>query len=186
MKKVYMIHGWSGSSRGGWFDWLREKLIEQNIEVRAFDMPDTNNPQIDAWINCIKQNILPLDEETYFVGHSIGCQAIMRFLETLDEDDSKVAGCVFVAGFFNLKEESFTEGEKITAKPWLEIKIDFEKVKQHCSNFLALFSDKDPYVPLSDEKLFAKNLGAKTIIKNDEEHFNKKHQMPEVLKFILK
>jgi len=185
-KKVYLIHGWGGSSRGGWFDWLRDQLLEKDIEVRAFDMPDTDHPNIEAWVSFIKNNILPLDEETYFVGHSVGCQAIMRFLETVDDPEIKIKGCVFVAGWFTLKEEATEDQEdKEVARPWLETEINFEKVKSHCKNFLAIFSDDDPYVPVEDEKLFKKNLGAKTIMKSGEDHFNKKYKIPEILNFIL-
>jgi predicted alpha/beta hydrolase family esterase len=186
MKKVYLIHGWGGSSRGGWFDWVRDRLLEKDIEVRAFDMPDTDHPNIERWVDFIKNNILTLDSETYFVGHSVGCQAIMRFLETIDDPAIQIKGCVFVAGWFNLKKQTFEDAEDIAiAKPWLETKIDFAKVKQHCKNFLAIFSDDDPYVPTSDEKLFKKNLGAEIIVKQGEDHFNKKYQMPEILNFIL-
>ena len=33
------------------------------------------------------------DENTYFVGHSIGCQAIMRYLESVDV--KKIGGVLF-------------------------------------------------------------------------------------------
>lgn len=185
MKKVYLIHGWGGSSEGGWFNWLKLQL-EGKAEVRAFDMPDTDHPNIEKWVNFIKENVLDLDKETYFIGHSIGCQAILRFLETLEES-LQIGGCVFVAGWFNLKPGSFTDNEeKETAKPWLNTPLDFEKVKSHCKNFLAIFSDNDPYVPITDEKIFKENLDAKTIIKHDKEHFNKRQEMPEILNFILK
>jgi len=184
MKRIYLIHGWGGTSAGGWFDWLRQRL-EGKAEVRAFDMPDTNHPNIEKWVGFIKENVLRLDEETYFIRHSIGCQAILRFLESLDKE-AKIGGCVFVAGWFNLKPESLIDDEeRRVAKPWIETPIDFEKVKSHCKNFLAIFSDNDPFVPLTDEKLFKKNLNAKTIIKHNEEHFNKRYEMPEVTKFIL-
>jgi len=184
MKRIYLIHGWGGTSAGGWFDWLRQRL-EGKAEVRAFDMPDTNHPNIEKWVGFIKENVLRLDEETYFIGHSIGCQTIIRFLESLDKE-AKIGGCVFVAGWFNLKPESLIDDEeRRVAKPWIETPIDFEKVKSHCKNFLAIFSDNDPFVPLTDEKLFKKNLNAKTIIKHNEEHFNKRYEMPEVTKFIL-
>ncbi len=185
MKKVYLIHGWGGSSQGGWFTWIKQQL-EGKAEVRAFDMPDTNYPKIDDWVNFIKNNILELDNETYFIGHSIGCQAILRFLETLEEG-KKIGGCVFVAGWFNLKPSSFADKEeKEVARPWLSTPIDFDKVKQHCKNFLAIFSDTDPYVPITDEKLFKEKLDAKTIIKHDKEHFNKWQEMPEIINFITR
>ncbi len=183
MKKVYLVHGWGGSSSGGWFDWLKQQLSEKGIEVLSFDMPDTDNPKIDSWVGFLEKNINinELDKETYFVGHSIGCQAILRFLEKLPEN-TQVGGCAFAAGWFSLK--GLEKGEDEIAKPWLEKKIDFDKVKTHCSRFLAVFSDNDPYVPVSDSELFEKNLGAKTIIKKNHEHFNEVLEIPEILEFI--
>jgi hypothetical protein len=186
MKKVYLIHGWGGSSRGGWFDWLRKELEEKGINVYAFDMPETNSPKISKWVGFLNQNVKEIDEDTSFVGHSVGCQAIMRFLEKLPEN-IKVNGCVFVAGWFNLKEEaSEDEEDREIAKPWIETPIDFEKVKNHCDNFLAIFSDNDPYVPLSDKEIFKEKLNAEIIIKSNQEHFNETPKIPGVLEFILK
>ena len=188
MKKVYLIHGWGGNSRGGWFDWLREELEERGINVYAFDMPETNSPKISKWVSFLETNIKikGIDDETYFVGHSVGCQAIMRFLEKLPEN-IKIKGCVFVAGWFNLKEEaSEDEEDREIARPWIETSIDFEKIKNRCDNFLAIFSDNDPYVPLSDKEIFKEKLNAEIIIKNNQEHFNEVEQIGEILEFILK
>lgn len=186
MKKVYLIHGWGGSSRGGWFDWLQEELEEGRVKVTAFDMPNTDSPKIDKWVGFLNQNVKEIDEDTYFVGHSVGCQAIMRFLEKLPEN-IKIKGCAFVAGWFNLKEEaSEDEEDREIAKPWIETPIDFEKVRNHCNNFLAIFSDNDPYVPLFDKEIFKEKLNAEIIIKNNQEHFNETPKIPKILEFILK
>lgn len=186
MKKIYLIHGWGGSSRGGWFDWLREELEERGINVYAFDMPETNSPNISKWVSFLETNIKELDENVYFVGHSVGCQAIMRFLEKLPEN-IKIKGCVFVGGWFNLKEgASEDEEDRETARPWVETPINFEKAKNHCDNFLAIFSDNDPYVPLSDKEIFKEKLNAEIIIKNNHEHFKEVEQIEEILEFILK
>ena len=185
MKKVYLIHGWGGSSSGGWFDWLRKELEERRINVYAFDMPETDSPKINKWVGFLENNVKNFDGDIYFVGHSVGCQAILRFLEKLPEN-IKIKGCVFVAGWFNLKEEaSEDEEDREIARPWIETPIDCEKVKSHCDNFLAIFSDSDPYVPLSDKEIFKEKLNAEIIIKNNQEHFNEAEKIEEALKFIL-
>lgn len=183
MKKIYLIHGWGGTSNGGWFDWLKQEL-KYKAEVIAFNMPDTDHPKINAWVNHLKENIKEVNEETYFIGHSIGCQTIMRYLESLP-NQAKVGGAVFVAGWFTLKPETYEDNaEEQIAKPWLNTPINFNKIKQHTNNFLALFSDNDPFVPLTDEAAFKKQLNAKTIIKTNHEHFNKVTEIPEILDFI--
>ena len=183
MKKVYLIHGWSGSSEGGWFDWLKEELGEKGFEVTAFDMPNTDKPKIEEWVGYLRENINSdeIDEHTYFIGHSIGCQTIIRFLEKLHKH-KKIAGCVFVAGWFNLI--NLEQEELEIAHPWINSEIDFERILDHCNNFLAIFSDNDPYVSLNESEKFKKNLGAKIIIKKKCGHFEEKNKILEILKFL--
>ena len=185
MKKVYLIHGWEGSyTQGhGWFDDLRKKLPEKGYELDGFDMPNTDAPVIEEWVGFMKEKIKDLDDDTYLISHSIGAQAILRYLETLPEG-KKIKGCVFVAGWFNLKGlEEEPESIEIV-EPWIKTPIDFEKVKSHCDNFLVILSDNDPWVPIESKELFEKKLGAKVIILQNKEHFNEVSEIPEILEFI--
>ena len=179
MKKVYLIHGWGGDSKTLFFRWLIKNL-EGKAEVIAFDMPETDNPLIEKWVPYLQENIV-LNDETYLVGHSVGCQAIMRYLEKLP-GDKKVKCCIFVGGWLKLTLNS-KEEERIS-KPWLETPINFNKVKQHCDNFIAIFSDNDEFAPLENIELFKKNLNAKTILKKAQEHFIYVKEIPEILEFM--
>ena len=187
MKKVYLIHGWGGSdSSEGWFGWLKQNLKKKGYEVIGFNMPNTDIPVIEEWIGFLKENIKDIDENTYFIGHSIGCQAALRFIETFNEN-IKIAGCILVAPWMELDKNTIEEeGEEVIeiAKPWMEIPIDFEKIKKHCNRFLAIFSDDDPYVPLNEVDKFKEKLNAQTIVKNNQEHFNQVESIPEILEFV--
>lgn len=169
MPKVYMIHGWGGSPETDWFIWLRKQLEEKGVEVIIPEMPNTNHPKIDAWVDKLKE-VVEADENTYLVGHSIGCQAIMRYLQELDK---KIGGVIFVAGWFNLTDETWDEDyTKEIAGPWLDTPIDLEKVKANCNKIIAIFSDNDPYVPVSDSELFKEKLGAEIIILSNKGHIS--------------
>jgi len=183
MKKVFLIHGWGGDSEGGWFNWLKKELPKKGFEVEAFDMPDTDNPKIENWVGYLEKkiNVDEIDEQTYFVGHSIGCQTIMRYLEKLHKH-KRVGGCVFVAGWFDLINLEPEEME--IAHPWINQHINFERVLDHTNRFLALFSTNDPYVHENEREKFENNLGAKVIIKKKMEHFNNVLELPEILEFI--
>jgi len=187
MKKVYLIHGWGGSdSSEGWFGWLKEKSKEKGFEVISFNMPNTEEPKIEEWIGFLKENTAELNLETYFIGHSIGCQAVLRYMETLDSN-VKIGGCVFVAPWMELDKATIEEeGEEVIeiSKPWIETPINFEKIKKHTGNFLCILSDDDPYVPLYNKEIFEKELGAKVIVKHNEEHFNSTIKILEILDFI--
>jgi predicted alpha/beta hydrolase family esterase len=125
------------------------------------------------------------DEDTYFVGHSIGCQTIMRYLEGLK--NKKVGGAVFVAGWFYL--ENLEEAEKPIARPWLEIPIDFSKVKSITNKFVVILSDNDHYDAVEkNKKIFEEKLNAKVIIEHGRGHFTGSegiNELPSALQGVL-
>ena len=186
MKRVFIIHGWSGYPNEGWFPWLKRELEKRKFGVEVPAMPNPDCPKIDTWIPFLNKLVKEPDLDTYFVGHSIGCQTILRYLEKL-EDEIKIGGCVLVAGWFGLN--NLTEEEEIIAKPWLNTNLDFGKIRKTTKNFVAIFSDNDPVVPLTDSKiLLEKNLCAKTVIEHNKGHFSGSDhikRLPIVLNEIL-
>jgi predicted alpha/beta hydrolase family esterase len=188
MKKVIMVHGWDGNPKNSWFPWLRKKLEEKRFEVIIPAMPDSENPKIEPWVSKLNEVAGKIDEDTFLIGHSIGCQTIMRYLQDQPEG-SRVGGIIFVAGFFNLEKDIFeTKEEEEIAKPWLETPIDAEKIKQMANNIIAIFSDNDPDVALSESEVFKEKLGAKIIIEKGKGHFSDDagiKELPVVLNELL-
>jgi predicted alpha/beta hydrolase family esterase len=189
MKKIILIHGWGGTPSNDWFPWLKKELEEKGFEVEAPEMPDTMDPKIKPWIDKIKEIVQNPDKDTYFIGHSIGCQAILRYLQTLDKD-VRIGGIILVATWMNLTDETWDEDyTKEKAKPWIETPIDFEKIKNMSDKRIVINSDNDPYVPLSDKDIFKEKLNATVILEHNkghitgEEGFNK---FPTVLNELLK
>jgi len=143
-------------------------------------MTDSENPVIEPWVNCLRSAVGRADENTYFVGHSIGCQTIMRYLETINE---KVGGAVYVAGWFNLRGLE-TDEEKEMAHPWVTVPINFEKIKKNCQRSTAILSKDDPYVELeSNKKIFERDLGAEIIVEKGKGHFSV-DKTPVILKVL--
>jgi len=186
-KKVFLIHGWEGNPENCWFPWLKTELENRGFSVIVPSMPNPEAPEIKSWVNYLNSVAGETDENTYFVGHSIGCQAILRYVEQLSQD-VKIGGIICVAGFFRLLYLK-TEEEKKLAEPWLETKIDFEKIKKHTNKIVAIFSDNDPDVDIGDKELFEKYLGAKTIVEHNKGHFNDDagiKELPILLEELLK
>ena len=174
MKKVIIIHGWDGSPEEPMHKWLKMKLEEKGFEVIVPLMPNPEEPEIKAWINKIKEILKNPDKETYFIGHSVGCQGVLRYLETLNPD-IKIGGAILIAPWMHLDDKTIEEeGEEIVeiAKPWMETPINWKKIKKHSNNFICIFSDNDPYVPLNNKVLFKKNLSAEIIIENNKSHYD--------------
>ena len=107
-KRVYIIHGWGGNPGEGWLVWLKNNLEGSGFKVFTPNMPDTDNPRISTWTSHLDKIVGTADKNTYFIGHSIGCQTIMRYLEQLPSDQ-KAGGAIFVAGWVNLTNHTLYE-----------------------------------------------------------------------------
>lgn len=175
--RIFIIHGWGGSPEEGWFPWLKEKLTAMGHEVFVPKMPDADNPKIPAWVNYLEQQIGQSDQNTILIGHSIGCQAILRYLETIETSLSRI---ILVAGWFKLKDLESDE-EWSTARPWLDTPIDFDKIKQNSKSVDVILSDNDPWVPLEENKqIFEQKLGAQVHILQDKGHLGGDHDILEM------
>lgn len=185
-KRVFIIHGWEGYSGEGWFPWLKGELEGKGFEVTVPAMPNPADPEIKAWTHHLAQLVGEPDESTYLVGHSIGVQAILRYLESIE--GKKVGGVVLVAGFFALVDLGDEEDEAVV-RPWLTTSIDCEVVKRATTNITAIFSDNDKWVPLEQNKrMFEERLGAKTVVQHNKGHFSGSDnikELPIVLEVLL-
>jgi len=186
-KRVFIVHGWGATPESEWLPWLAKNLRERGFAVEVPAMPDTDNPKIEAWVGHLASVVGKCDESTYFVGGSIGCQTIMRYLEKLP-DDEKCGGVVFVAPWITLTGLESNE-ERFTSSPWVTTPIDFEKVKNNAGEIIAIFSDNDPFVPKENWKIFSEKLGTENIIEKKMGHFSDDDgvkELPVALEAVLK
>lgn len=190
MKKIIIAHGWDGHPEEGWFPWLKKELETRGFEVIIPQLPDAENPRIENWVPALEKAVGRADENTFLVGHSMGCQAIARYLEKLP-DETTLGGAVFVGGFFKALSGIGDEGEEVKemADHWLKTPVDLEKAGEHLKSAVAIFSDNDYYVPLENQDDFKDKLGAKIIIEKGKGHFSEERdqcfELPVVLDAIL-
>lgn len=186
MKKVFLVHCWDGTSNDGWYPWIEQELKKYNVEVIRFDMPNTANPTIEEWVSTLNEKVDKLDEETYFIGHSIGCQTIIRYLET--KEVTRIGGILLVAPWLDLLPEAVEDEDSYnTAYPWIHTPINFAKVKEFSNNINCIFSDNDYFVDLKQEQEFKQKLNAKTIIVNEKGHISQDDdifELNEILELI--
>lgn len=187
-KRVIVVHQWGSSPEGDWYPWVKNELEGKGFEVHVLEMPESEEPKIESWVGALKEVVGDLNRETYFIGHSVGCQTILRYLEK-SEFMKKAGGAVFVAPWMHLQGLEEEEGAEEIARAWLETPIDFNEVRKHCEKFVCVFSDNDPFVPLSDRDIFREILGAKIITEHEKGHFTKDdgiEELPVVLEEFLK
>lgn len=167
MKRVFIIHGWGGHSNEHWLPWLKRELEKSGFQVIIPQMPDADTPRIETWVPHLAKVVGKPDKDTYLIGHSMGCQTILRYLQSIN---GEVGGAVFVAGFF-VRLTGLDAEEQPVAQPWMETPLNFDKIKQTTKNFVAIFSDNDEFVPPENAKGFEEKLGAKIIIEKEKGHF---------------
>lgn len=179
MKRAVIVHRWGAGPTKDWYQWIRSELEKRGYEVHVPAMPDTEHPRIEKWVPCLAKVIKNPDENTILIGHSVGCQMILRFLETLPSNH-KVRRVVLVAGFV-YKLMNLTPEEWKIATPWFETPIDFIKVKKQTKSFTAIFSDNDLYVPLEENRqIFNEQLGARIIIEKGKGHITEDDKIIEL------
>jgi predicted alpha/beta hydrolase family esterase len=159
-----------------WFPWLKRELKGMGFEVELPSMPSPLSPKIEEWVPHLVKVVGKPDQNTFFIGHSIGCQAILRYLETLSTGE-RVGGALFLAPFLELPDI-----EKKILKPWLDTPIQFEKIKEHLPGSIAVFSDDDPLVPIENKNLFEEKLGSKIEVVHKFNHFVTYLELPIILK----
>lgn len=187
MKRAFIIHGWDGAPDNAWIPWLKRELEKKGFKVIAPKMPTPNAPRINTWTAHLTKQVKRVDTDTYFVGHSIGCQTILRYLE---KQKTPCGGVVCVGGWFLLTPEATPDAAyRRIAKPWLHNPINFSMAKKNAKIITAILSDNDPYVPLKENKtVFTKVLNAKVIIEKKKGHFDddaKIKTLPSALKEIM-
>ncbi len=179
-KRVFIIHGWAGHPQENWFPWLKRKLERHGVQVTVPALPNPTNPEMSEWVSAIAQVVGQPDENTFLVGHSLGCIAILRYLEGLPAGQ-KVGGAVLVAGF----SESIGIPE---IKSFFVTALDYQKVKNTCSTFIAVNSTTDPFVPLEKGTVLRDKLSAELIVVPDAGHLNQESgflKLPIILKKIV-
>lgn len=170
--KAVLVHGWDGGPDKHWFPWLGKKLSELGYGVFNVPMPNPSKPSRKTWVKHLQDHIT-VDDNTVFVAHSIGCIAVLRYLEKISDTPRAL---IFVA--------PFTENEKKykTVKSFFHGKLNWKQIKK-CSKIYTLHSDDDPFVSPWQRFVFKEEANAINVVQKDKGHFTGK-TLPKVLEII--
>ncbi len=178
-KRVFVVHCWGGKPNTRWYPWLKRELEKKHFKVQVLAMPNTGHPRMEPWANTLKKAVGKPDKDCYFVGHSVGCITILRYLENIK---AKTGGTVMVAGFAS--DLAYDD-----LKTFFKTPIEWKKIKAHSKRFVAIHSDNDPYVSLHyGNDIFKDKLKAKVVVEHNMGHFsidNNVAKLPSALKAVL-
>lgn len=183
MTQVIIVHGFKGKPDTNWKPWLKAQLEDKGVTVSVPEMPNTDTPIAEEWVAELSKVISQPDENTFLVGHSLGCITILRYLESLPKG-VKVGGCVFVAGFTG-RFDKYKGGHD----SFFDHELNWGLIKSHTNKCIAIQSEDDDSVEIDQLGLFDQKLNAQTIRLKGKGHFGSADgifEVPEVLDELLK
>jgi uncharacterized protein len=192
-ERAFIIHGYLGYPEEAWLPWLKVELEKRGYEVSLPAMPHPDRPTIGEWIGFIAKLVGKPDGKTVMIAHSLGCQAVLRYLETLGEAGESVKKTVIVAGRFPVamppEEADKRAGEDDVLRPWFTTRVDPAKVKKAAGQITVILSDNDPYITFERAKAsWPASLNAKIVVEHGKGHFNEDdriNELPSALEAVI-
>ncbi len=181
MNKVILIHGWGGNPDIHWLPWVKNELELKGFSVSVPQMPNADFPNQQEWVEEITRAVGTPSKDTYFITHSLGAIAVLRYLETLSEPE-KIGGVVTVCGF--IEQIGYKEPDQFFQTP-----VDYEKIKKVAGKIIAINSDDDSYVPMHQAEVIRDRLNAELIVLHNAGHINKESgflELPLAVESLLK
>jgi predicted alpha/beta hydrolase family esterase len=184
-ERAFIFHGYLGYPGEAWQPWLKAELERRGYEVSLPAMPRADHPTIPEWTRFVAGLVGRPDAQTVLIGHSLGAQAVLRYLETLGASGQSVAKTVLIASNFpfGMSAEAANQktGGDIVMLPWLTTAVDPENVKKAAGRCIAILSDNDPYIPIDEAKTSLEAaLGATIIVERGKGHFNEDDHISEL------
>jgi predicted alpha/beta hydrolase family esterase len=180
IERILLVPRWSGTAASDYYPWLARELAARAPGVKldvAPLRPAPDRPEIEACLEALGG----LDPaRTLLVGHSVGCQVLMRALARLP-DGVRAPALLCIAGWWTVDQPWDT------LRPWLETPFDHTRTAARCARIEVLLSDNDPYTRDAEEtgRRFVSALGAEVQIVPGRRHFNAPEE-PAVLAAVLR
>ena len=164
--KAAIIHGTGGHPERNWFPWLKEELVNRNIETIVPKFPTPEGQSLTSWRETFLNEVGPISPDLILFGHSIGAAFVLNLLH---RSDTPAKAVFLVAGFLGKldKPEFDTLNESFFAE-----EFDWEKIRNNAKKIFIYAGDNDPYVPLEKGSELAKCLKAELVIIPNGGHLN--------------
>lgn len=167
LRRLVILHGYTAHPGKHWFGWLRDQLAPLGVTTEVPTLPDTDNPQADAWTDAAVAAIGRVDSDTAVVGHSLGTITAIRALGRVfdEQPDARLGSLALVASFVD-RVPIYPELDPFTVGV-----PDLPALAARIGRRLVLRSDADPEVPIELTPRVADGLGAQLEIVPGAGHF---------------
>lgn len=162
--RVIIAHGYMSSPHEHWFPWLDAQASSFSVAVTRVHFPHAHAPKTQEWVHTLEQAVIDPDEKMCIVAHSLGCYAVLRFLQNRGRS-LRLGQLIFVSGFMRplplLPElDSF-----------LDEKIFPHKIAPKIQERIMIHSHNDSIVPPTYSQELATALECVTLVEPEGQHF---------------
>lgn len=163
--------------RKDWKDSLGEELGE-NFEILSPRMPNGTNARYEEWKIWFDRIIPLLNNDSIFIGHSMGGIFLAKYLSENDIS-RKIKATILVAAPFDDEDSEESLGD-------FKLPLSLSKFTKQGGTIYLVQSKDDPVVPFAQLAKYKQALPeAKTLILNNGGHF-KQETFPEIIELIKK
>jgi predicted alpha/beta hydrolase family esterase len=163
-RSYLLLHGWGGSGPEHWQSWLARRLRAVGEFVRYPSLPDSDDPQRDAWLNALHTELGAPPGERVVVCHSL---AVLLWLHYARQPSvGSVARFLLVAppgpSVNNPQVESFFPAP-----------LDGAALRRSAREVLLVCSAADPFCPEQAALLYGAPLDIETqVLPAEARHIN--------------
>ncbi|KGO27511.1 RBBP9/YdeN family alpha/beta hydrolase [Oenococcus alcoholitolerans] len=158
MRKIYLVHGYTASSRSHWFPWLQKRIGQRLI---CAQMPDPSHPKLQNWLDHL-DNLIDDHQKMILIGHSLGCVTILRYLQNHElENVDLILVSAFADKVANLPE----------LNEFVEKDLDFDDLKRKINKAYIISARNDQEVDYRHSDRLAQKLSCPFILMPDGGHF---------------
>lgn len=165
MSNFIFIHSTGGNPDECFYPWLRKQLEKRGHKVYAPFFPTPIGQTLENWMKEFEPYWQYVNEETVFVGRSIGPAFILRLLE---KPKVKAKAAFLIAGFCS---DLGVHQYRPVINTFVDNRFKWEKIRNSCKRFFVYHSDNDPIVRLEKGRELSKKLRTKLRIVKGAKHF---------------
>jgi uncharacterized protein len=135
-----IVPGWQGSGPDHWQTWLEEQLGAAEREVRYPELPEPDQPALDAWLAALTAALDGLPDDGFdVVGHSLGAVLWLHHVASgpATPRPARVALIAPPSPHTTIPELA----------PFFPVPLDIDAVRRAAGGTVLVGGDDDPYTP---------------------------------------
>ena len=172
MKHIFIAPMWESQKHQYWYDWCKRHIEDtfNDCRVTIIEFPDNHTRSIDDVVDYLSGQVFHkgLSENHFLVGHSLGCQSLLRFLGKREDSEEKIGGFLSVAGWFDLEEPT----EQLIS--WVRTPLNYKRIQKFMPQrgLRVLLSEDDTFTDVEDTRMhWEDRLNALVHVLNRKGHF---------------